>query len=79
MKPYLWLTPAVALAACSPPPTTSTTTTTMTTAAIPVVQLPPQPVTPSGPPDPDNCGTPTTPEACPPLPRHPLQYYPDNE
>jgi hypothetical protein len=24
----------------------------------------------------ENCGTPDEPKACPPLPRHPLQYYP---
>jgi hypothetical protein len=26
----------------------------------------------------ENCGTPDEPKACPPLPRHPLPYYPDN-
>jgi hypothetical protein len=25
----------------------------------------------------ENCGTPYEPKACPPLPRHPLPYYPD--
>lgn len=29
-------------------------------------------------PDPNNCGTPDQPMACPPLPRHPLPYYPAN-
>ncbi|MEJ0020851.1 MAG: hypothetical protein WDN25_30725 [Acetobacteraceae bacterium] len=24
----------------------------------------------------ENCGTPESPKACPPLPRHPLPYYP---
>ena len=24
----------------------------------------------------ENCGTPDEPKACPPLPRHPLPYYP---
>ena len=24
----------------------------------------------------ENCGTPDEPKSCPPLPRHPLQYYP---
>lgn len=24
----------------------------------------------------ENCGTPDEPQACPPLPRHPLPYYP---
>jgi hypothetical protein len=24
----------------------------------------------------ENCGTPNEPKACPPLPRHPLPYYP---
>jgi hypothetical protein len=26
----------------------------------------------------ENCGTPDEPKACPPLPRHPLPYYPGN-
>ncbi len=26
----------------------------------------------------ENCGTPDDPKPCPPLPRHPLQYYPAN-
>ena len=29
-------------------------------------------------PNPENCGTPDEPKACPPLPRHPLPYYPAN-
>ncbi len=29
-------------------------------------------------PDPENCGTPDEPKPCPPMPRHPLPYYPDN-
>jgi len=29
-------------------------------------------------PNPENCGTPDEPKACPPLPRHPLNYYPPN-
>jgi hypothetical protein len=29
-----------------------------------------------GSPDPGNCGTPGDWKACPPLPRHPLMYYP---
>ena len=29
-------------------------------------------------PNPENCGTPDEPKACPPLPRHPLAYYPPN-
>jgi len=28
--------------------------------------------------DPENCGTPYEPKACPPMPRRPLQYRPDN-
>lgn len=27
------------------------------------------------PPDPNNCGTPTEPKSCPPLPRVPLNHY----
>ena len=27
----------------------------------------------------ENCGTPDEPKACPPLPRHPLPYYPENK
>jgi hypothetical protein len=27
----------------------------------------------------ENCGTPDSPKACPPLPRHPLAYYPANK
>jgi hypothetical protein len=27
----------------------------------------------------ENCGTPDEPKPCPPLPRHPLQYYPANK
>ena len=34
--------------------------------------------TAAGPPDPDNCGTPDEPAKCPPMPRHPLNYYPAN-
>jgi hypothetical protein len=26
----------------------------------------------------ENCGTPDEPKACPPMPRHPLPYYPAN-
>ena len=29
-------------------------------------------------PDPANCGTPDEPKACPPMPRRPLAYYPEN-
>jgi hypothetical protein len=28
---------------------------------------------------PENCGTPDEPKPCPPLPRHPLPYYPPNK
>ena len=28
--------------------------------------------------DPGNCGTPDEPRACPPMPRHPLPYFPEN-
>jgi hypothetical protein len=38
--------------------------------------------TPSGwdtrPLDPENCGTPDAPRPCPPMPRHPLPYFPTN-
>jgi hypothetical protein len=27
----------------------------------------------------ENCGTPDDPKPCPPLPRHPLPYYPANK
>jgi hypothetical protein len=27
-------------------------------------------------PDPENCGTPDEPRPCPPMPRHPLPYFP---
>jgi hypothetical protein len=27
----------------------------------------------------ENCGTPDEPKPCPPLPRHPLPYYPANK
>ena len=30
------------------------------------------------PPDPENCGTPDEPRPCPPMPRHPLKYFPAN-
>jgi hypothetical protein len=30
-------------------------------------------------PDPNNCGTPDEPKACPPIPRHALNYYPQNK
>lgn len=33
----------------------------------------------AGQPDPNNCGTPDEPKPCPPLPRHPLKYYPANK
>ncbi len=29
-------------------------------------------------PNPENCGTPDEPKPCPPMPRHPLPYYPAN-
>jgi hypothetical protein len=78
MKPYVWIATILALAACTPPPTTTTTTTTTTTIAPVPVMPPPQPV-PIGPAAPGNCGTPTAPQACPPMPRAPLQYYPANK
>jgi hypothetical protein len=28
--------------------------------------------------DPENCGTPDQPRSCPPMPRHPLSYFPEN-
>ncbi len=28
--------------------------------------------------NPENCGTPDEPKPCPPMPRHPLPYYPEN-
>jgi hypothetical protein len=28
--------------------------------------------------DPENCGTPDEPRPCPPMPRHPLPYFPEN-
>ena len=28
--------------------------------------------------DPPNCGTPDEPRPCPPMPRHPLPYFPEN-
>jgi hypothetical protein len=28
--------------------------------------------------DPKNCGTPDEPRSCPPMPRHPLPYFPEN-
>ena len=28
--------------------------------------------------DPANCGTPDEPRPCPPMPRHPLPYFPEN-
>jgi hypothetical protein len=28
---------------------------------------------------PENCGTPDEPKSCPPMPRHPLPYYPANK
>lgn len=28
--------------------------------------------------NPENCGTPDQPRACPPMPRHPLPYFPKN-
>lgn len=30
-------------------------------------------------PDPNNCGTPDEPKPCPPMPRHPMPYYPPNK
>jgi hypothetical protein len=30
------------------------------------------------PPDPENCGTPDDPRPCPPMPQHPLKYFPAN-
>ena len=40
---------------------------------------PPPPAYPAGPAYAgENCGTPDEPKPCPPLPRHPLPYYPAN-
>jgi hypothetical protein len=33
----------------------------------------------TGQPGGENCGTPDEPKACPPMPRHPLPYYPANK
>jgi hypothetical protein len=81
MRWFLWVAAVLALAGCTPPPptTTTTTTSTITTTVPPPPLLPPAPVVASGPPDPGNCGTPDMPEACPPMPRHPLPYYPANK
>jgi hypothetical protein len=78
MRQYFWMAAILTLAACSPPPTATTTTTTTTTTTVPVAPLPPAPVFASGPPSPGNCGTPDMPQACPPMPRVPLQFYPAN-
>jgi len=78
MRHYVWMAAILTLSACSPPPT-STTTTTTTTSIAPVATVPPAPVVALGPPDPGNCGTPDMPQACPPMPRVPLQHYPANQ
>jgi|HubBroStandDraft_2_1064218.scaffolds.fasta_scaffold408637_2 hypothetical protein len=79
MRWFLCVAAVVALAACTPPPPTTTTTTSTTTTIVPPPPVIPAPVVASGPADPGNCGTPDMPEACPPMPRHPLPYYPPNK
>jgi hypothetical protein len=46
--------------------------------AYPSRPAPPPQSAISGQPDPENCGTPDQPRACPPLPRKALQTYPAN-
>ena len=41
--------------------------------------IPPLSTRMAGQPDPENCGTPDEPKACPPMPRHPLPYHPNNK
>ncbi len=76
MKRNRWIALLVtlSLAACAPPTVTTTSTTTTTTVPAAPREIVNQPATSS--PDTGNCGTPSDPQACPPLPRAPLPYYP---
>jgi len=76
MKVSLWIAgfATLTLAACSTPAPTTTTTTTTTVATPPPPVVVNQPANTS--PDPANCGTPSEPRTCPPLPRVPLAKYP---
>ena len=77
MKHSRWiaLLGTLAVAACDAPPvTTTSTTTTVTTVSAPTREIVNQ--SPTAASDPSNCGTPTAPQACPSLPRHPLSTYP---
>ena len=68
----------LALAACTPPATTTTTTTTTTMISAP----PPRMIVNSAPTaelSPANCGTPFDFQACPPMPKKSLPYYPKDK
>ena len=75
---------ATALIALSPlayaqsPPSSSTAPGGGYTGAPPPPP-PPASTRMAGQPDPSNCGTPDDPKPCPPMPRHPLPYYPSNK
>jgi hypothetical protein len=73
MRLHRWIVFPILLAACAQPPVTTTTTTTTATIAPPPREIVNQPVTAS--PEPANCGTPTAPQSCPPLPKVPLNSY----
>ena len=61
--------PATTVIVPAPPATSLTVRTEITTSDGPV----------GGPATPGNCGTPSDPKACPPLPTTPLQTYPANK
>ena len=83
MRPLILATALVALA-----PVTLALTSPPAGAANPGAtaggdSYPTGPATPSrnamnSQPDPENCGTPDEPKACPPMPRRPLRTYPEN-
>jgi hypothetical protein len=75
---------ATALVALSPVAYAQSIPRTSTAPGMGYTGAPPPPPPPAssrmaGQPDPNNCGTPDEPKPCPPMPRHPLPYYPANK
>jgi hypothetical protein len=83
MRPIILATALVALAPVAvaqtyPPASTAPPGPSGGTSYYPSRPATPSQQAMSGQPDPDNCGTPDEPKACPRMPRRPLQTYPAN-
>jgi hypothetical protein len=83
MRPIILATALAALAPVAvaqtyPPASTAPPGPTGGTSYYPSRPAAPPQRAMSGQPDPDNCGTPDEPKACPPMPRRSLQTYPAN-